>query len=69
MPTIACVAVLEWKAVDSAEARTCLLQDVLQAPSCSGPLSNQGEKYKLVFHNGSFKEKSIKVWYSEAQCL
>ena len=25
------------------------------------------KQYKLVFHNGSFKKKSIKVWYSEAQ--
>ena len=23
----------------------------------SGLLSNQGEKYKLLFHNGAFKEK------------
>ena len=27
------------------------------------------KKYKLLFHNGSFKEKSIKVWYSKAQDL
>ena len=34
----------------------------------AGLLSNQGEKkYKLLFHNGSFKKKSIKVWYSKAQ--
>ena len=42
------------------------------APSSKGTLagllSNQGEKrYKLLFHKGSFKTKSIKVWYSKAQ--
>ena len=27
----------------------------------------RGKKYRLLFHNGSFKEKSINVWYSKAQ--
>ena len=36
--------------------------------SLSALLSNQGEKkHKLLFHKGSFKKKSIKVWYSKAQ--
>ena len=25
------------------------------------------KKYRLLFHNGSFKKKGIKVWYSKAQ--
>ena len=25
------------------------------------------KKYKLLFHNGSLKKKSIKVWYSKSQ--
>ena len=33
----------------------------------TGLLRNQGEKYKLLFHKGSSKKKSIKVWYSKAQ--
>ena len=36
--------------------------------SVTGLLSNQGEKsINFCFHNGSFKIKSIKVWYSKAQ--
>ena len=27
------------------------------------------KKYKLLFHKGFFKKKSIKVWYSKAQFL
>ena len=27
------------------------------------------KKYTLLFHNGSVKEKTIKVWYSKAQYL
>ena len=29
----------------------------------------RGKKCKLLFHNGSFRKKSIKVWYSKAQFL
>ena len=35
---------------------------------CSTGFSGR-KKYKLVFHEGSFKKKSIKVWYSKAQFL
>ena len=35
----------------------------------AGLLSNQGEKCKLLFHNGSLKKKSIQVWYSKAQVI
>ena len=39
----------------------------LQDRGLAGLLSNQGEKsINLFFHNGSSKEKSIKVWYSKA---